>query len=117
MSQHKINPFAFGTGIRRPPQTRDRYGRPLAPGDEVILVRPDPSQYVVSDVVPNLGPGAQPNTVRVVLVATASFIVPADTPVVNLLLIRRAEERGVVPDPGESPNGSEPPAPPDPTTN
>jgi hypothetical protein len=122
MSDHKRNPFGLHTLVRRPVRIKDLYGRPLEVGDEVLLHRLGPPQYVVQDVVPDLSPGAPPNTVRVVLLSTASFSVPADVPVANLLRVRSAGERGIEGPPVTSDNGdgggdNDPPLDHEPKTN
>lgn len=94
------NPFSRGEntfGLRRQ-IAKDRYGRELFAGDQVVMpqLRDFNPVWVIHDAAPVLDPGAPPNLIRIRLSCPFVITVPADSPIGEVLLVRTAEEAGTV---------------------
>lgn len=88
----------------RPPQFRDRLGRILHPGDQILPSAP--LGLIVARIEPALAPNVPPNHVLVVLQAQQTILVPADVPVNEFIRVQSAAERGLVV--GAADNGQPP---------
>jgi hypothetical protein len=95
MSDHKLNPFARGTTV--PSVVLDRYGRELHEGAEVVLATTHPvPPFRVLKIAPALDPKLPPGTLYVDFICRWRFVAGRNTPVPEFLLVRSAEEAGVI---------------------
>jgi hypothetical protein len=88
------NPHAKKTEVVLPPDVKDRFERPIGPGDTVHADLPADGLWDVEGVAPNMDPRQPPNTVRVELVRRQLVLAPAHQALVQFLRVRTASEAG-----------------------
>lgn len=83
----------------RPKTVRDRHGRELLEGDELIMpaLKLEAPVFVVAGISPLVDPQAPPNLMRVTLLTTVMIGVKADTADQSLIKTRDRTEVGPVP--------------------
>lgn len=83
------NPQSLESDISAMPVVLDRLGRPLNPGDQVLFFGLPPHTILdVQEVSPVLDPSAPRNTCRLILTTRINFVVKAQQPVGEIVLVR-----------------------------
>lgn len=90
-----MHPNARSTDVILPPNARDKYGRTLHIGDEIVAPgqRLESPEMRLVDIRPNLHPQAQPNTLIAIAVIEVQISLPANRPSGTLVRTRTAEAR------------------------
>lgn len=101
MSDHKLNPFARGTGVVLPEQVRDRFGRVLAEGDQIYVAMSQQPFFRVNKITPVFDPNQPENLMDVELSCRLKFRMVRDERVQEFSRVLLARELGGEPIPTE----------------
>lgn len=92
MAEHKVNPFAKGTGVILPEQLCDALGRALKEGDQLILSLPKPSLFTVEKIAPVFDPNGPANLMDITVRCRLKFRAVRDEHIPEFLRVLTAEE-------------------------